>query len=439
MVILKKIWGRICYMTVAKHSRVFRVCSDLYRVRGKGKALPERETTGPDESVLAISDLAEMVGAGPGTRVYGKAVLEGYEEDPGRTILMATHELALTGAPVALLSFAEILRKKGWQVVVVSPKDGELGRSAEEKGIPVLVVPDLFGSDFIRRTETLFSVAVVNTHVCAPIICDLNGRDIPVIWWIHEAGDTYTVDTARNMPQTLDENIRVYCVGEYAERMLRERMPRYDVRGHLWFYAKDTAESFGGFEALADRKSGGHRKVYALVGSIQPRKGQDVLLKAIGRLPEEVREGSTFLFVGFSANRMMKARILSACKKDPDGVMYFGGLEQKKMFELLETVDYLICASRDEPGPLIVGEAMAMGKPCICSRNAGVAKVIEDRSAGLTYDRNDPRLLSERIEASFHMPDEEYRRLSANARAAYEACFSEEVFRRNVDAIMESR
>ena len=44
------------------------------------------------------------------------------EED--RRVLLASHELGLSGAPIALMYLARSLRRLGWQPVLISPAEG---------------------------------------------------------------------------------------------------------------------------------------------------------------------------------------------------------------------------------------------------------------------------------------------------------------------------
>jgi glycosyltransferase involved in cell wall biosynthesis len=48
----------------------------------------------------------------------------------------------------------------------------------------------------------------------------------------------------------------------------------------------------------------------------------------------------------------------------------------------------LICASRDDPMPVVVTEAMMFSKVCICSENTGSANIIQDGNSGFVYKDN---------------------------------------------------
>ena len=47
----------------------------------------------------------------------------GIAKDNEKKALFVMHELSLTGAPIVMYNFANLLKSKGWQVVIASPQD----------------------------------------------------------------------------------------------------------------------------------------------------------------------------------------------------------------------------------------------------------------------------------------------------------------------------
>ena len=64
---------------------------------------------------------------------------DNYINESSKKVLLMTHELSFTGAPLVLFYVAKILKEKGYLVVVFSTKDGELRREYVENGIMVIV------------------------------------------------------------------------------------------------------------------------------------------------------------------------------------------------------------------------------------------------------------------------------------------------------------
>ena len=165
------------------------------------------------------------------------------------------------------------------------------------------------------------------------------------------------------------------------------------------------------------------------------RKGTDILVKAIRLLPETVLRSCIFIFAGILYEAAMEP-YLSNLKKDyPDQVIVTGEIPLAEVYHLYPKVDYLISPSRDDPMPVVIAEAMSMGIPAICSEHMGSAEIIRKHNSGYVYAPNNARKLKAAIVKTFHLPAEEYRLLSRNARSAYEQEFSEEVFERRIQEV----
>ena len=359
-------------------------------------------------------------------------------KDNEKKALFVLHELSLTGAPIVMYNFANLLKNKGWEVVIASPKDGPLKEYARERGVTVLVVPDILESEYICEVRGQYSKIIVGTVICGPVVKKLNNTASDVIWWIHEAELVYVqIDRklAEIMPWTLSDNVHVYCAGGYAQKMLAKRFPKYKT-DLLIYYADDLR---GNSNLPRGQIKKNDKKRYTLVGSIEERKGQDILLRAIDLLPEAVRKDSLFTFVGVPFNEDMRKKIVEKKEAYPGVIQLYEGLPREELYEIYRETDFLICSSRDDPMPVVIAEAMSLGIPCICSQNTGSAEIIERNKAGWTYGNNDPRILARRIEESFNITDNKYEELSNKARYTYDKNFSMEVFEKNVMKIMSGK
>ena len=427
-----------CYpiSKLIRYSSIFRVYADIYHTGRRICGRKEKEQKVLSKSASSIDSLVELLSYADehSASVYGKDLIQRYAEDPGSTILLVSHELSLSGAPFALLNLALVLKKYGWQTVIVSPEDGDIGTYAADRGIPSIYIPDLYCAGFISGTKDLFAIVIANTIVSSPVVKELDGTDTPVLWWIHEASEVYSRDMAEELPRNLSENVHIYCAGKYAQKMLACRFPRYDT-DVLLYYANDVSCCAGDASPSILKKTG-DSKVFACVGLIEHRKGQDILLEAIDMLPDKVGRKSRYTFVGKVRDNEIKEQLEMMQKKYPDRIVFHEGLGHDELLELYRETDFLICPSRDDPMPVVAAEAMSLGKPCICSGNTGTAEIIERYDAGFTYADNDPEKLSELIGCACRLSDAGYHRFAGNARRTYEEVFSEEVFEKNLDDIM---
>lgn len=355
-----------------------------------------------------------------------------------KKVLFVVHELSLTGAPIVMYNFAYLLKNKGWEVVIAAPGEGPLKEYARKGGITVLIVPDILESDYIFEVRAQYAKIIVGTIICGPVVKKLNNTSSDVIWWIHESELAYVQmgrKLAEMMPWTLSDNVHVYCAGSYAQKVLSKRLPKYKT--DLLVYYADDLRSNGNLTGEHNEKS--NMKRYTLVGSIEKRKGQDILLQAIDLLPEAVRKDSLFTFVGAPLDEDMRKKIVEKKEAYPGVIQLYEGLPREELYEIYRETDFLICSSRDDPMPVVIAEAMSLGIPCICSQNTGSAEIIERNEAGWTYGNNDPIALARRIEESFDMTDNKYEELSHKARYTYDENFSMEVFERKAMKVMSNK
>lgn len=395
-----------------------------------------KEHKGQDNEALRTGSLKELVRKAEktGAVVYGKELILGYSEDPGKTILLVSHDLSRSGAPLALLNLALTLKRTGWQTLIVSPLDGAVGTYAAEHGIPSIYEKSLYNAGCISAIKDLFALIIVNTIVCAPVVNELDGTDAAVMWWIHEANEIYDLEEAIITSRTLSDNIYVCCAGNYARRALTRRFPGYNAET-LLYYVKDNS-CYNADAAASLRAPAAEQKVFACVGSFENRKGQDILIEAIENLPDKIRRNCRFIFAGIAADPAIIKQIQEMQQRSPGQIVFLGELRKEELYEVYKEIDFLICPSRDDPMPIVAAEAMSLGKPCLCSRNTGTSDIIRRYKAGYIYKKNDPRRLAKLIIQAYNMQDDEYRRLAESARHAFEDVFSEEVFEKRLAEIM---
>ncbi len=387
-----------------------------------------------NESLKLFSSLKEIINY-KNPIIYGKDLVLDYSDDKEKNILLVSHQLTMTGAPIALVHLAKILVRKGFQPIIISPTDGaELAEYAVSGGIPVIVNPDIFETDLILKVRDIFGKILVNTLGSLSVIKLLCNTDTNVLWWIHESSECYSRELAEMMPRKISDNIHVYCVGPYARRQLSTRFPKYKVDS-LIYYTPDL-KKVDSLRSEVYERIDGNKKVFAIIAGINRRKGHDILFNAVLRLPKDVLKDSQFIIVGQPGEPFLDHKLRRLIAKYPESVIYPGALKLEEVYKLYEKIDYVICASRDDPMPIVVAEAMSFGVPCICSEYTGSSMVIKHFKSGLIYGRNSSKMLARRIEEAFYMDAGNYERMSQKARVAYEKVFSEEAFEKNLCKVL---
>ena len=232
------------------------------------------------------------------------------------------------------------------------------------------------------------------------------------------------------MPNKLETNIKVYCGGGYAQKVLKKYRPQYYSEILLY-----------GIEDIGKKKTDIHvnlkkKIVFGIVGYISERKGQDILAHAIKEMVPEKRNACLFIFIGKIGSKQVYDEVEAIAKEWPENVEYYNEMSHDELYDFYNQIDCMICSSRDDPMPAFITEAMMLSIPCICSENTGTAHLIEDGKNGFIYRNNDSMELSSVIEKVIDQFDclDDVRKKS---RQIYEQFFSMEKFESNLLSITD--
>jgi glycosyltransferase involved in cell wall biosynthesis/GT2 family glycosyltransferase len=345
-----------------------------------------------------------------------------------RDLLFVTHDLSLSGAPIILSHLAKWCMASGIFVTVMSPADGPVRAALVEAGIPVIIDSVIatgydqfikFGRRSLSRSHESFSkfarnfdCLIASTIFGAPLIYDARAESIAHFWWIHEGlvGDhfirrfpilartlalaQFVVTPDRHSREIFQPFVRVPI------RVLRYGVP--DIRP-----VRDLV-----------RKPGPLR--FLLLGTIEHRKGQETLLRALDRLPRPILEQTLFQIVG----RPHDVKIAAQVRAAKSSYLHFSeSISHEEAMALIGQADVMICASRDETGPLTLIEAMVFGKPILSTRVGTVADNLIPEEEGLFVEPGDVDGLVAAITRLVSEP-ELRQKLAANSRRAYEKYFT---------------
>lgn len=129
------------------------------------------------------------------------------------------------------------------------------------------------------------------------------------------------------------------------------------------------------------------------VGRLTPIKGVRVLLEALATA--RARHSNVQLTLVGDGDDRQALETLAA----PLGaaVQFVGALSQQGVADALAQADALVLPSFAEGLPVVLMEAMAAGKPVICTQVAGVRELVEDGTSGFVVPAGDASSLSDRI------------------------------------------
>ena len=215
------------------------------------------------------------------------------------------------------------------------------------------------------------------------------------------------------------DHLTVCSVGAVPERAIHEVLPKISVKRLLY----GVEDYFSGSRMIQKEIC------FITIGYIEYRKGQDILLKAIKLLPQEIRKQAKFYFVGQNTS-MLAQEVIKQAKNIPE-VIVTGAVDRDTVNEMLKQSDVMICPSREDPMPTVCAEAMMHGVPCLVSDAIGTAEYIRTGKNGLVFQNGNIKMLAEYI-AWCVCNYKKVNNMRMYAREIYQKFFSVDVFEREL-------
>ena len=304
-------------------------------------------------------------------------------------VLFVSHETTLSGAPIQLVHLVRWLKKAGWEVAVAAPDTGPISEMLAEDGITTVIEPTLL-TDLehtkLREFCRDYDVIVANTIASWPAVRAAHLEKRPVLWYLHET------------------QVAVRLV-----RAISEIRPAMKMANVLVTPTRQTARVYEGLTlAPIEVVPYGIPKppvapgpkndsiCFVTLGSFEPRKGQDVLLEAIHQLDPETRRRSSFKMAG----RVLDTEFFEKLKSRAEGLentQLIDALDHSEATALLNQADAVVLPSRDETMPIVILEAMGLGKGVISTDVGGIREWVQNEMNGLLVARENPDELARAI------------------------------------------
>lgn len=383
-------------------------------------------------------------------RLEAPPPLPSLQPESKRRLLAVTHQLDLGGGQ---LYFHDLLGglavQHGFDVTLVSLGDGVLRQQAEELGMTVEVIApwgQRSADDYEARQAELvawaregaFDAVLVNT-LTAFGGADLAGRlALPCLWAIHESFPLELFWFAGYGRGGVAPAVKA-C----AERALRHSTLIFEAQATRALFAPyadpdrllhipygvdiDNIDTFRlGTERARTRGRlgiGVTDFVILCVGTVQPRKGQNLLLRAFQDVASRYPDAK-LVFVGdLGDSHGCSLRERAASSPVAAKVQVLPVVEN--VYEWYRAGDLLVCASDVESMPRTVLEAMAFELPVLGTNVFGLPELIEDGVTGYLCQANDRESLASALSRVLDDPPQRRREIAAAARS--KVCLRHEV------------
>jgi GT2 family glycosyltransferase len=342
--------------------------------------------------------------------------------DSSVDLLFVSHDLSLSGAPMMLFHAATWCQRHGIFALVIAPEDGPLREKLNAEGISVIIDPLIeTGHESFAGLARDFDCVIANTIRSGAVVRALKGENVPIAWWVHEPGS----------------------VGEHYLRedaKLRAAVPFADL---LFAPSESTATVYRRYtdqpvkclrNAIPDPGLGPERNDAAtrplrflLLGSVEPRKGQDVFVEALALLPAELQQAAQFQIAGRVLDPDFWPKVEAVVRRLRNFSVK-GALSHAEAIELMREADVIVSPSRDEAMPTVtILEAMSLGKALITTIVGGALEVLVEGENALLVRPETPDLLAAAIRRLIEDPTLASE-LGKKARETYERNFTMERF-----------
>jgi phosphatidylinositol alpha-1,6-mannosyltransferase len=153
-------------------------------------------------------------------------------------------------------------------------------------------------------------------------------------------------------------------------------------------------------EAQSELREYGGQRILVTVSRLVPRKGHDLVLRALPRVIERFPEVK-YRIVGDGPERVRLERLAQQLRIG-NCVEFLGRVTETEKHQILKACEVFIMPCREtetdfEGFGISLLEAMSYGKPVIAGRSGGIPDVITDGETGLLIDPTDVDELADRI------------------------------------------
>ena len=337
------------------------------------------------------------------------------------------------GASKAIMPVIKQLKDENKIIpVVVTKKHNEFNDFCDEQGIENyscyycdIMAGAPYNSKIMRFMKhsvkyMLFLAGLITRHFNAP---NIDWKSIDLIHINHNRIDIgyywakkYKIPCICHIREFGQEDYNVVCYKknciQYMDRECRNFIAISEAVKDSWVKKGIRSDSieviYDGVDskkfAYEKSKAGNIIKI-AMVGHIQPNKGQHILIDAIGKLPAEIRNRLHVDFIGeaYKDYRKELCRRIKSLGIE-DAFSFLGYIENVN--EKLKAYEIGVNASKSEGFGLITVEYMMCGLIVLASDTGANLEIIEDGVNGLLYRYGDAQELAKKLEEAVKLSDE---------------------------------
>lgn len=294
--------------------------------------------------------------------------------------------------------------------MVMSPLSGPMMADFKQAGILVIVSPRPSAwARNIRRMAPIFDAAICNTvdtadavHLLAPIV--------PTLWYLHEIS---LIEERLEHPAVTLSMQAAQCVwagSPPCANLVKSLRPDVEVVP----YGLTPLPEYPCLQGEPFR--------IGVFGSIERRKGQDLVLAATTLLPENVRSGIHLNFFGRALDPDI-GKMVSDAANDSPMISYYRELDRNGYIDKMNEVDAVLVSSRDDTLPLVSLDALGLGKILLLAPTVGTKEWLTDGTDCIIGEETTVQGMADLIERGYLSKDRGMA-FERAAKASFEKNFS---------------
>jgi glycosyltransferase involved in cell wall biosynthesis len=337
-------------------------------------------------------------------------------------VLLFSHNSNLSGAPIVLANIARFLPSEGFHPHVVLARPGPLEAVLADEGIGFTALRHQ--NSFLQFMGILKKEKPALVHVNSLVktwpVLAARFRGVPVVWHVHE--------------QLGRKRLYARIIHLLAHRVLliaKKQLEVFDaLRRAVYVPNGVDLERFSRVKPFQFTEG---KTVITYVGSIEPRKGLDVLVMAASLLRDE--PDLLFVVVGEPRpeSRQHERDILDSVRRHDLGERFLFMGSRNDVPEILAGSDMLCHPVYIEAFGMVVLEAMAAKLPVVATEVGEIPHLVRHGISGLLVEKGDAQGLAEAIAALAA----DLKRRRKMGLAGYERVRTEFTIQRQVHTVAE--
>ena len=269
-----------------------------------------------------------------------------------------------TGVARSLLSFVDTIAGEGLTIDFQLATSGSLGHVLSGASDADIVIINSFDT-----------VRLMGRNELADLMNELEHRGVPVFFYCHETEFVYNA-----LRKSISEKMDAFFKN-HLPRMTALAANEQQAEWLCELGAKRVSTIYECIDFEPETRSAadqGDPPTIVMVGTQQPRKGVDLFSRVADRAKAN---GKNWRFVWIGGYTPLAAN----CYKS-EHVTWLGSVPAEDIPDHLRSASLFFLSSVDDPMPLSVGEALAIGIPVIVYRNTGYGDFVRFEKCGEVFD-----------------------------------------------------